>query len=117
MACKCKVGPGKFEGEPAHVFMAWEQAMLGNADVTVGRYDFLRAPFNLDADRCVVEAAREYGYCEECTESTGDVLREAAGLVVWPDDVGFVYCRTFKTREAFDKAIEEAEAESEEEEG
>ena len=108
--CDCKVGPGKFEGEGAVTFMAWERAMLGNSDCTTYEAyptDWLRSPLNLSADQSVVEAARAYGYCAPCVESAGQDIH--GGVAVWEDSQGFVYCQTFDTREAFDKALSEAE--------
>ncbi len=111
--CSCKVGPGKFEGEPALTFMAWEQAILGNSDITTtDQYErsvnWLRSPLNLDADASVVKAALDYGYCAACIEAAGDDI--AGGVAVWEDSIGFVYCRMFDTREEFDKALTKAEA-------
>jgi len=110
--CTCKVGPGKFEGEGALTFMAWEQTMLGNADTTTGgegnETDWLRSPLNLDADKDVVEAAIGYGYCQECVDEAGNGI--GGGVAVWTDGNGFVYSETFDTKAEFDKALEKAEA-------
>lgn len=113
MACTCNVGPGKFEGEPARVFMAYAQAMLGNVDLSVGRYDFMRAPFNFDADQSVVRDAREYGYCAECVEAYD--AERVWGMAVWTRDDGFVCARTFESENEWDAAIEAAESEETEE--
>lgn len=119
MACTCKVGPGKFEGEGALTFMAWEQSMLGAADVSTGgegaETDWLRSPLNLDADADVVRAALDYGYCQGCVDTAGTDVH--GGVAVWEDGQGFVYCRVFNTRKAFDKALDKAEAADEAEEG
>jgi len=108
MSCTCKVGPGKFEGEGALTFMAWEQAMLGNADISTGSndndlVDWLRSPLNLDADQEVVKAALDYGYCQECIDEAGTGV--GGGVAVWSDGNGFVYCRSFDTRAEFDEAL------------
>lgn len=107
MPCKCKIGPGKFEGEPAHTFMAWQQVMLGNADISTGSegslIDWLRSPLNLDADQSVVKDAKAYGYCAECIEAAGKDIR--GGVAVWEDGHGFVGCKVFNTREKFDAAL------------
>ena len=110
--CDCKVGPGKFEGEGAVTFMAWQQVMLGNSDCTTyddaeQPTDWLRSPLNLDADQSVVKDALAYGYCAPCVEAAGQDI--GGGVAVWEDSQGFVYCETFDTREAFDKALSEAE--------
>lgn len=112
LECGCDIGPGKFEGEGAVSFMVWEQAMLGNSDVSTedeyGRMvDWLRSPLNLGTDQEVVEAALGYGYCADCVESAGRDI--GGGVAVWEDGQGFVYCTTFDTREEFDKALAEAE--------
>lgn len=115
MACKCDIGPGKFEGESALTFMAFEQAMLGNSDISTGDgesgslVDWLRVPLNLDADQSVIRAALDYGYCQECIDDAGSDIR--GGIAVWEDSQGFVYSREFATREEFESALAEAEAE------
>lgn len=115
MSCSCKVGPGKFEGEPAVIFMAWQQAMLGNSDVSTGGEgldgpltDWLRSPLNLDADIEVVVAAVSYGYCVECVDEAGKGID--GGVAVWEADNGFVFGCVFETRAEFDAALSEAEA-------
>lgn len=115
--CECKVGPGKFEGEPALTFMAWEQAMLGNSDSTTGEdrpVDWLRSPLNLDADASVVESARAYGYCDACIAEAGSDV--GGGVAVWEDSQGFVYAEVYETRGAFDRALMAAEVEAAEDE-
>ena len=112
MACKCEVGPGKFEGEGALTFMAYQQMCLGNVDENVGRYDFFKAPFNFDADREVTKAAKEYGYCDECIEEASG-HGKAYGLAIYESDQGFIYCETFETEKDYDKAIAIAQEESE----
>lgn len=110
--CECKVGPGKFEGEPASTFMAWEHTMLGSVDVSTGEggrtVDWLRAPLNLDADASVVKAALAYGYCRACVDEAGQDVR--GGMALWESDHGFVYARVFVTREEFDRALDRAQA-------
>ena len=110
MACTCNVGPGKFEGESCLTFMAYQQMLLGAADITIGRYDFFKAPFNFDADQCVVKAARAYGYCDECIAARS----AAAGLVISEDDQGFVYCTAYATEAEYDTAQQTAEEEESE---
>lgn len=112
MSCTCKIGPGKFEGEPALTYMAWGQ--MGNSDIDT--YDeherptsWLRSPLNLDADREVVEGALAHGYCQECVDEAGKEV--GGGVAVWEDDQGFVYCKVFETREEFDKALTAAQQE------
>ena len=108
--CECKIGPGKFEGESALTFMAWEQTMLG-ADATTDSegslIEWLRSPLNLDADDSVVKAALAYGYCRTCVDEAGQDI--GGGVAVWEDSQGFVYSATFDTHEAFDSALTEAE--------
>ena len=111
--CTCKVGPGKFEGERALIYIAWQSAMLGTSDATTGDSewgtltDWMFAPFHFDADPETVQAAREYGYCEACiAEALAD---ESAGLALWESEQGFVYGAAYATREEFDKALADAE--------
>ena len=116
--CECKVGPGKFEGESALTFLAWQSMLMnGGGDTTTGDdgnvVEWFLSPFNFDADPEAVEAARDYGYCEACiAEALAD---DSAGLSLWESSQGFVYGTTYATREEFDKALAEAEAEAEEE--
>ena len=113
--CDCKVGPGKFEGEPALKFLAWELTRNRDGDAITG-YGvsvWLRAPLNLNDDPAVVRAAREYGYCEKCVAEAGT---DVEGGVEVHEHGGFVYCDVYPTRESFDKALAEAEEEDEQEE-
>ena len=87
--------------------------MLGNSDTVTGgedgdgpTTDWLRAPLNLDADASVVKSARDYGYCQECIDRASDA---AGGIAVWEDSIGFVYSRSFDTKEKFDAALSECE--------
>ncbi len=113
--CNCNVGPGKFEGEGAVAYMAWEQLMLGNTDASTGgesnETNWFRAPLNFDADQSVVRDALEYGYCNECIEGHADDI--AGGVSLYEDGQGFVYCKTYATREEFDAALALAEQEDE----
>lgn len=115
--CKCKVGPGKFEGEPALAFLAWQSMLLGCVDATTGdegnTVDWFRAPFNFDADHETVDAAKAYGYCDECIAVA--LESDAAGLALREDSQGFVHCEEFATREEFDRALAEAVAADESE--
>lgn len=110
--CECKVGPGKFEGESALTFLAYQSSLLGGADATTYDggdmpTDWFRRPFNFDADAETVDAARAYGYCEPCIV---EALTDASyGLAIRESDQGFVYSRTFDTRKEFDAALDEAE--------
>lgn len=121
MSCACKVGPGKFEGEPALTFMAHAVMLEGFSDATTGEdgdtIDWFRAPLGFDADADLSHAARAHGYCQECIEHYADDVN--GGVAIWEDSNGFVYCKTFATVEEFDAALAEAEEEesSEEEEG
>lgn len=108
MACTCKVGPGKFEGESALTFMAYQQMCLGNSDYSVGRYDFFKAPFMFDADRSVVKAALDYGFCQECIDNHAN---GEYGCVVYDSDQGFAYCHTYETEAEYDAAVKAAEEE------
>src|SRR5262245_35398130 len=112
MTCTCHVGPGKFEGESALTFMAYQQAMLGNSDMSVGRYDFFKAPFMFDADQSVIREAKDYGYCDECIEKHDD--HSHYGMVISQDDRGFVWRTVYDTQAEYDAAVTEAEAEDSE---
>ena len=109
--CDCKVGPGKFEGEGALTFLAWQSMLNGGGDTTTGDdgnvVEWFRAPFNFDADPEVVKAARGHGYCEACIAEA--LAEDSAGLSLWESSQGFVYGTTYVTREAFDRALDRAE--------
>jgi hypothetical protein len=105
--CMCNVGPGKFEGESCMTFMAYQQMCLGNSDLSVGRYDFFKAPFLFDADQEVVKAAKGYGYCEACIEERS----ESYGYVIWESAQGFAYGRDLVTKDEYEGAIKTAEEE------
>ena len=113
--CDCKVGPGKFEGEPALTFLAWDAMMDGSSDATTGDSErgtlteWLRGPgpFGFSSDS--VDAAREYGYCDPCILAA--LATPAAGIELWESEQGFVYGREFATLEDFEASLAEAEAE------
>lgn len=111
MSCSCNVGPGKFEGEDALAFLAWEWSMLGGSDATTFSRDmptdWFRRPLNFDTDQEVLDRARAYGYCDACLDEA--LASEAYGLAVWADGQGFVNCVTFETQEEFDKALGDEE--------
>lgn len=113
--CDCKVGPGKFEGESALTFLAYQSGLLGCSDATTydgdRAVDWFRAPFNFDADHQTVNEARAYGYCEPCIEAA--LRDESKGLSLREDSQGFVYGTTFATAAAFDRALARAEADEE----
>jgi hypothetical protein len=108
--CTCKVGPGKFEGESALTFLAWQQVLIGGSDETVGAYDFFKAPYNLEAGASV-KAALDYGYCEACVKGYDD---GSYGLGVRESAQGFVNLITYATERRYLQAIEWAEAKEEE---
>jgi len=108
--CTCKVGPGKFEGEPAMAYLAWESVLNGGGE-SVGPYEFFKRPYGFD-DPEAVQAALDYGYCAACIADYDD--DESYGLVVWESDQGFVYLATYATEKRYLKALDCAEAEEEE---
>lgn len=110
-ACTCHVGPGKYEGESAFIFMAHCQANLGNSDYSTIRYDFLKAPWGFDADQSVVREALDYGYCAACVETYADDYRDDYGVVLWTSDQGFAGGRVLRTEAEWNQAIRDAEAE------
>jgi hypothetical protein len=111
--CECNVGPGKFEGEDALAYLAWQSALNGCVDASTGPEgavtDWFRRPFNFDADESVIQVARDYGYCEECIKEA--LESEAGGLALFEDSWGFVYCEEYATVEEFDRALKQAESE------
>lgn len=116
-SCGCDVGPGKFEGEGAITFLAYEMVMNGGSDTTTGgdeAVDWIRAPLNFQVDKECTAAALRYGYCERCIRTAGDGIE--GGVAVWEDSQGIVYSRVFETKEEFDQALAEAEGEDEDEE-
>jgi len=104
MSCACKVGPGKFEGEPALAYLAYQHAE--GADETTGVRDWFRRPFNFDAGDAA-ERAVDYGYCRECVdEALGD---DSFGLSLVEDEQGFVWLDRYETAAEFDAALDAAE--------
>jgi len=104
VSCACKVGPGKFEGEPALAFLAYQH--VGNADTTTGVRDWFRRPLNFDTDGAD-QRALDYGYCQECVN---EALADGSyGLSLVEDEQGFVWLDTYDTAEEFDAALSAAE--------
>ena len=114
--CDCKVGPGKFEGESALTFLAWDSTMEGSSDETTGSdgdfTDWLRGPGPFGFSEDSANAARRYGYCESCIREA--LESTAAGIAVWESDQGFVSGREFATVEEFEASFAEAEEGEEE---
>ena len=108
--CECKVGPGKFEGESALTFLAWQSMLNGGSDATTGgdegTTEWFRAPFGF-GDPEAVKAALDYGYCEACVREA--LESDAMGLSLWVGDTGFVYRNTYATATEFVKALDRAE--------
>jgi hypothetical protein len=111
--CECKVGPGKFEGESALTFLAYQSMLLGCSDESHGSADFFKGPLDFDADAEMVAVARDYGYCEPCIE--GALAERPYGMSIWESDQGFVYGTTYDDAKAYDKAVAQAEADDESE--
>jgi hypothetical protein len=114
--CTCKVGPGKFEGEPPLTFLAYHAMLHGDVDsitdhdfghyVTV--HDWFRRPFNFDADPDALVRATAYGYCEPCLKAACED-EESFGLELYEDDNGFVYLNRYATEVEYDAALGKAE--------
>lgn len=112
MSCTCKVGPGKFEGEPAIAFLAHEAVLNGWGDITTGGdegdgplTDWLNTFTQSDITAEMRQAARSYGYCEECI----DAASAPHGLATWEDGQGFVGCEVFESDEAYTAKLKECE--------
>ena len=103
MICTCKVGPGKFEGESALTFLAYQSMLLGCSDETHGSTDFFKGPLNFDADQETVDAARSYGYCDECIESA--LSERPYGMAIWESNDGFVCGVTYETQSEYEEAV------------
>lgn len=110
--CECRVGPGKFEGESALTFLAYQSMLLGCCDETVGSVDFFKG---FDADADAIEAARAYGYCEPCIAEA--LAERPYGMSIWESDQGFVYGTTYNTAKEYDKAVTQAMARDDDEAG
>jgi hypothetical protein len=108
--CDCKVGPGKFEGEPALTYLAWQAVLDGGGDESTGETgdltDWLAGPFEWSED--YLATARDYGYCEACIRDA-----QAAGIAVWESDQGFVYSALFDTAAEYEAALAEAQHDDE----
>ncbi len=110
--CDCQVGLGKFEGEPALTFLAYEASMDGSDEITgdgeLGTVtSWIRGPFiDFDAYR---DSASAYGYCDACID--GALTDKSYGISLWESEQGFVQGTTYASKEEFDKALGDAEAE------
>jgi hypothetical protein len=104
VSCACRVGPGKFEGEPALAFLAYQNAE--GADATTGVRDWFRRPFDFDTDGAVARAV-EYGYCRPCVDES--LLDDSYGLSLVEDEQGFVWLDRYPTAGEFDAALAAAE--------
>lgn len=107
MTCTaCRVGPGKFEGEPALAALAYSASLNGSSDATTGEHpvvDWFRSPFNFDVDPTNVEFALATGYCTKCVQEALEA--DVYGLDIFEDSQGFIYLKQYDTREGFDNAL------------
>jgi len=110
--CTCKVGPGKFEGEPPLTFLAWQSVLNGGSDESVGPYEFFRRPYGFDTPQAV-QAALDYGYCAACIAGYDN---GSYGLTIEEGEQGFVYLTTYATEKRYLEASELRAQEQEEEE-
>lgn len=112
-ACTCKVGPGKFEGEPIATFLAWDIVGNGFADEDIGRYAFVRLPLTPDVE--LRQMAMDYGYCAACIDSVD--ATDAYGVVLWESEQGFVFGEWLNDEAEWNRAIATAEREDSEFDG
>lgn len=108
--CECKVGPGKFEGEPVETFIAhgWGPGDSSTGGINEGDSveEWFAAPLTPSVDD--KHQARAYGYCDKCIENAFAGIN--GGIVVWENEQGFAYAETFKTKVAFEDALAMAES-------
>jgi hypothetical protein len=102
--CDCKVGPGKFEGEPALAFILYYD---GFPDEQTYAVDFFLGPFDSPSQEAVT-AAQDYGYCLSCVLKA--LSNRSYGASIWESDQGFVYLNTYGTAEKYAAAMADADA-------
>lgn len=100
--CECKVGPGKFEGEPALAYLLCTGVF---ADESTDQIDWYRGPFLASDDART--AAGAYGYCQGCIAAAQADTSYGASL--YESDQGFVYLVTYPTALEYAAALAEAE--------
>jgi hypothetical protein len=100
--CECKIGPGKFQGEPALAYLLWAD---GFADESTDHVEWYRGPFLASGEARA--AAEAYGYCPACIAQAEADTSFGASLL--ESDQGFVYLVTYPTAVEFDAAMTEAE--------
>jgi hypothetical protein len=98
MACTCNVGPGKFEGEGAAIYLAYFSYLDGNANDT-GTVLLLDAFEPTDAEQW---CASEYGYCADCIAAACLELATAVGIALEESETGFVSGRVYASTDAGD---------------
>jgi hypothetical protein len=101
----CTVGPGKFEGESALTFLAYQAMLQGGVDESIGHVDFFKGPFADFKDHA--GEAGDYGYCPECIDAA--LADDAYGISIIEDEQGFVWLESYGTAEEFDAALAAAE--------
>ena len=104
---KCTYGPGKFEGETPLTWLAWQAIMNGGGDDDIGRYTFLRAPFDGLLDFATPDAP----FCPECCKQDVEAAKDVAGIVICERDDGFVCGEWLNTTGEYWRAVNEAEKE------
>jgi hypothetical protein len=115
--CECKVGPGKFEGEPVESFLLWRAALHGCADRENGAYVAFEAPlFHVDTNEPDLQTeARDYGYCDACIRAA-IAGGQSTSAILWESDQGFVSGTYYDDRDEFEQdwaAVEEEESDHE----
>jgi len=97
--CHCP-GPGKFQGEPASTFIAWDLVCRGFVDEEIDQYSFIRYPHAPTHEE--YHDAREAGYCGLCIEEAFESSQFNYGVMVYEDDTGFIYGTILATRKEWD---------------
>ena len=82
--CSCKVGLGKFEGEPVEVFLLYHGDDDDNASIEDGggwwgRYNF---PIANEWGDDEIKAALDYGYCDRCIRAALVEMESTRGGVI-----------------------------------
>lgn len=101
--CDCKVGPGKFEGEPAETCILWEFSLDGGGELhgpEGATYDYIAGPFEdctRELNPMVAAACREVGYCDPCIAEAFEELSRAKGACVGQSEQGFVWSKVAET--------------------
>ena len=101
----CRYGPGKFEGEPAIMWLAYQAMCDGAADDDTAGVAFFKAPF----DDLLSHWDEQDAFCQACCRASIAEYAGDYGFAIEESEQGFVTGAAFATAAEYDAALARCE--------